>query len=332
MMYTQYLPTLHGGLESKKTTRQPKVVVLAIGSAALLSSVGLSTPSTAQAESACSIPNTIRLSDLSTISTSCSYKVSAIELPDGRQFPIPDPGYSVTLHTLVVEGEDSANDVSIDRSRSGEVTVLLGDAIAQAEIESRMNSSSTRASCTDSYNLLGFSWAGSYGWKYNSENQPSSSALDQLQAGGSRWGGFMSVCNTTLRSNATSKYQGTTSDTPLVNADLTCGFSIGGQSIVGFGPLPTGTLAATCTWRLLSLPVKSDQKYNSNYSWNVSLGCSGNVYDLRGVATHEMGHSFGLGHVDQSSGLVMKPASGPCETGQRDLGYGDALGIAALYP
>ena len=75
-------------------------------------------------------------------------------------------------------------------------------------------------------------------------------------------------------------------------------------------------------------------KFDSNDSWFVSptQNCtgSGGSQDIQNVATHELGHAVGLGHVSDTL-LTMYPHSTAGETLKRTLGNGDRTGMAHLY-
>jgi predicted Zn-dependent protease len=60
-----------------------------------------------------------------------------------------------------------------------------------------------------------------------------------------------------------------------------------------------------------------------------TTGCSGDAYDVRAVATHELGHVLGLGHATEYGGndLTMSPNLTPCNIAARSLGAGDLAGI-----
>jgi hypothetical protein len=112
------------------------------------------------------------------------------------------------------------------------------------------------------------------------------------------------------------------------------------KSVVGFGDLPSYRTGNTCVWswiqdgpdRINSTDVRLNK---SDYSWTAKVtgSCRGR-YDVESTMTHERGHAFGLGHVSESShaNLTMSSQSnGPCQTSERTLGRGDAIGLNRKY-
>lgn len=107
-----------------------------------------------------------------------------------------------------------------------------------------------------------------------------------------------------------------------------------GVSQVGWKRLSARTIALTTTWYSTDtfLAVESDQAYSTSYGW--SLSGAANRMDLQNIATHEIGHSFGLTHpetLSENSCLTMYATAGYGETHKRTLGDGDVLGIRAVY-
>lgn len=93
------------------------------------------------------------------------------------------------------------------------------------------------------------------------------------------------------------------------------------------------TIAVTTTWyyRGSGQAVESDGQYNTYYAWSTS-GASG-AMDVLNIATHEVGHTFGLNHPKGPgvSCLTMYAYANAGETQKRTLGDGDILGIQAIY-
>ena len=94
-----------------------------------------------------------------------------------------------------------------------------------------------------------------------------------------------------------------------------------------------GTIAVTYTWAYNDgRAAESDAAYNTYFNWATS-GAS-NAMDFQSIGTHEMGHTFGMGHSSTASAnscLTMYPYGANGQTYQRTLGDGDLLGIDAIY-
>jgi hypothetical protein len=81
--------------------------------------------------------------------------------------------------------------------------------------------------------------------------------------------------------------------------------------------------------------VEWDQVFNDypekGWTWG-DAAVNPTFMDFRNIATHEMGHSFGLGHSTLSyAEETMYPYASPGETKKRDLNSGDIAGINKLY-
>lgn len=137
-------------------------------------------------------------------------------------------------------------------------------------------------------------------------------------------------CRTGGRVPVALKYGGQTG-APAQVGDGLCGLN-DNRSVVAFGDLKSGVLAAACTIsedrQVLSLDIKINR---ADYRWTINPGsrsCS-RAYDVESVMTHEWGHVFGLGHVSESGSrnLTMSfTINGPCQAAERSLGRGDVLG------
>lgn len=111
-----------------------------------------------------------------------------------------------------------------------------------------------------------------------------------------------------------------------------------GTNEVYFGIIEDpNTIAVTIVWGIFSGPVKQrqlvewDQIFDEDsFTWS-SSGEAGKM-DFENISTHEIGHSFGMGH--PSSGCTeetMYAYASNGETKKRDLNAGDIAGINALY-
>jgi len=85
--------------------------------------------------------------------------------------------------------------------------------------------------------------------------------------------------------------------------------------------------------------TESDLRFNSNqneakfFATDSKPGNCSNLFDLEGIATHERGHTFGLGDINANDhpNLTMRGAAPACTLELRSLGKGDIQGLNALY-
>ncbi|MBT2502240.1 matrixin family metalloprotease [Curtobacterium sp. ISL-83] len=315
-------------------------------SAVVTTSVGAA-PAVAGTTSSCT-GSTITVDALS---TGCAVSSGTVVLPDGRRFAVPSAGTTVSSLPVAAVGAADPGDVSltntgrsgiavaVDGSWSGsEAAVRKQRAVEQhrrsltvsGPMAATTTTTTPASSCTNrTYTLLGYHWNAPVQWRSNSTGAKATDVA-AIRAGADAWTGTISTCGRTITSGARDTYLGGTTQAPAVSATGGCGAS-NGTSVTGWGPLKAGTLATTCVWSRGGVAVEVDQRYTTAYAWSSASTCSGTRFDLRGVATHEWGHAYGLGHTLQTSGLVMKPASSPCDLGQRRLGLGDAFGIDTVY-
>lgn len=284
------------------------------------------------------------------LASECHVDSGVIALDDGRTFAVPAAGVTLTAAPVAVGDTDPGDVVIANRGAAGiavQVDEVWGGsptAVRQERAAQQRRTlgptirgtvshggATTSASCgSKAYTLTGAHWESPIRWRYN----PSGAKVSKVaafQRGAEAWTGTITACGQTVQSAAVQEYLGTTKQQPSVTADGGCGTS-NSTSVVGWGTLPSKTLAVTCIWSFTDgVAFETDQRYSTSHRWGSTSTCSGNRFDLRGIATHEWGHSYGLGHTAQQSGLVMKPSSMVCDTAQRTLGLGDVRGIAALY-
>jgi hypothetical protein len=98
-----------------------------------------------------------------------------------------------------------------------------------------------------------------------------------------------------------------------------------------------GALARTTVWYNTATKAisKAEVVFDSGDKWFISskwscAGIAGSPFDIQDVATHEIGHAVGLGHVSDTK-LTMYGYAAQGETLKRSLGIGDQKGIDAIY-
>lgn len=125
-------------------------------------------------------------------------------------------------------------------------------------------------------------------------------------------------------------------------ADYTANYENGynEKNEVSFGPDSEGIIAETTVWGYFYGPPKTrelvewDMKLNTYYTWgDVVYTNNTSLMDLQNIATHELGHSAGMGDLYNTvcNQETMYGYSYNGETIKRDLNKGDIAGIQALY-
>lgn len=277
----------------------------------------------------------------------CFADDAVFESSRGGILRLPKVGGISTLSTFVVDGVDPVEEIVLHRDRFGRIAARIGKNLVGA-LSSRLSMQSQQSSaaiglavapagCSNpaEYTLLSSSWTSSYDWWYRTASAPSGASLTRIQSAISTASDGQNRCGLSIWNNSSANYKGVLGGILTNDSSGGCG-TFGGDlthSQVGWGILPTATLATTCTFGY-GIAFDVDTMFNTNYSWysgaNAS-SCPSGSYDLQGVATHEAGHAFGLGHVGLTSAQVMKPKAPSCDATQRLLGIGDATGMQALY-
>ena len=114
-----------------------------------------------------------------------------------------------------------------------------------------------------------------------------------------------------------------------------------GKNEITFAEYPEeNVIAVTIVWGYFGGPPKNreivefDMIFNTYYKWDVVTETTvGPVMDLQNIATHELGHAFGLGDLyDMSDNQeTMYGYADYLETSKRSLYNGDIMGIMSLY-
>ncbi|HEY1539022.1 MAG TPA: matrixin family metalloprotease [Solirubrobacteraceae bacterium] len=184
--------------------------------------------------------------------------------------------------------------------------------------------------CTNAqYTLWMGAWASrNYDYRINrSSFNYNDTTVASIVDGHTNWDTTSNGCGLNDITNLTSHYLGSTSAGIHTVPD--------GQSITDKGDLDNvgcaGALA--CTWLFTDAnanATETDQRFNDDYTFS-NVGAAG-AYDYESVATHESGHSIGLGHADSSNALTMYPSIAAGSTAARTLAKGDVMGLRARYP
>ncbi len=257
---------------------------------------------------------------------------------------LPAPGFAVEFSAVTTAGSAEVPDFTVYRSATGEVAtrsesshseVVHGSPAVIEEFDApvELGALATNPKC-DSYacSTTGQRWVAPVSWYYKTPAfGGTASVWNGMTAMANGYGG----CGANLSNSAAHSYLGTTT----TSANMSGGTCLAGdyKNVVDSASVlaSANTLAQACVYKTASEIVHADMRINTSFTWYLgssTTGCSGNVYDLQGVMTHESGHLFGLGHVGMETVQVMKPASYTCETGQRLLGNGDLAGMKYLYP
>lgn len=125
----------------------------------------------------------------------------------------------------------------------------------------------------------------------------------------------------------------------LSSIDTAVGLGFDDKNVVNFGPYSdNNAIAVTTVWGYFSSApstreiVEWDMLFNNYYTYgDASVNTS--VMDLQNIATHELGHSAGMGDLSSMScsAQTMFGYSGYGEIIKRDLANGDIKGIRKLY-
>jgi hypothetical protein len=242
----------------------------------------------------------------------------------------PEPGNGVWAAALQPDG--GMRVLGVETLPDGAVVIRRGPAMPAGEPEQG-------SACDDNaYTLYGESWQKTFKWYFNRKSAPSEvdedNASEALQDAVDNITGADNNCDLADRVSATNAFQGVTGDSVNIGTDSTC-LGSDGKSIMGFGNLLASNLALTCWWTSNGNIVEADTRFNkTEFLWVVNLGDSC-VYKfvVEAVATHEVGHSFGLGHVSEVAHgtLTMSTTIMACQQSERTLGLGDVRGLEALY-
>ena len=99
------------------------------------------------------------------------------------------------------------------------------------------------------------------------------------------------------------------------------------------------TIAVTTVWGYFGGPVLTreiiewDMQFNTGFAWSAAVGGVADKMDFDNIATHELGHAFGMADLYTGScgNETMFGYADNAETNKRDLNSGDIKGVSSLY-
>jgi hypothetical protein len=255
---------------------------------------------------------------------------------------VPEPGMAV-----IAEGDSSTGHqyLSVSNPRGGKL--VLGGVGKEASSEGAPKLAA-RASgpgeCRDSfYNSRDAKVYDYNRWYVNGRSIPSNLSdarvVAAMQRASANITGVHDSCGFRDAVRGRLIYEGGTGRGVNIRSNASC-TSNDYRSVVGFGDLPAGYTAFNCTWTWIqsgpNRVAHSDIRLNKyDHAWTASVtgSCRGR-FDVESSMTHERGHTFGLGEAPEGShgNLTMsEDSNGPCQTSERSLGRGDALGLNRKY-
>lgn len=177
--------------------------------------------------------------------------------------------------------------------------------------------------------------AGGYHYEARVKSMPrGSDDRKRITKGHHAWNKTDNPCGIADETSVQASYDGDTGRTVHTYADGHNVVDFGDPSVIGCSGT-RGTIVVACTQSISKdgkTAIDIDQRYTDleGKHFFATGSPDDDQVDLWSVASHETGHSFGLGHADGES-LTMYPTTMMGTTEMRDLGRGDADGLRCRY-
>ena len=256
---------------------------------------------------------------------------------------VPEPGMAVIAEAETSKGHQY---LSVGNPRGGR---LVLDGVGREPGSEAASGFGTRASgasqCGDPFYSSRDAKVYKYNrWYVNGRSIPSYlskfRAVSAMRQGAANITSVRDACGLGDGVRGRMIYEGAARDSVEITNKPSC-TSNDFKSEVGFGDLPSNYTAFHCAWvwpksgapnRVAQTDIRLN-KFDHGWTASVAGSCRGR-YDIESTMTHERGHTFGLGEASESyhGNLTMSNfTNGTCQTSERSLGKGDALGLNRKY-
>jgi hypothetical protein len=300
---------------------------------------------------ACPGATVIHAQDLPRIIPAAQCDLSGRVIVDGAvRLTVPPAGHAVMGEAMLADGDTELFEL---RTTPDGTLILrhVGDERAHGASTHGASTSggsgrSSAAACSDEeYSVTGYRDTGSHVWHYRASTTPrglSVGAVAQdLVNGSNAVTGSMNDCGLSDDVDATQSYGGNTNAGSGIDHQGTCPAAGDKQYVTDFGNLPTTMLARTC-WRGVRTAdgwweiTEADTKIRAAaalFTGAVPPSCGGSRFSIAAIMAHEVGHAFGMGHVDEAghADLTMSQITPACSVAPYSLGLGDIRGLGLLY-
>lgn len=258
---------------------------------------------------------------------------------------VPPAGQAVMGEAMLTDGDTELFEL---RTAPDGAVILrhVGDERAHGASTAGGSGAGTGRACSDEeYSVTGYRDTGGHVWNYRASTTPRGLSIgavaQDLVNGFNAVTASMNDCGLSDDVDATQSYGGNTDSGSGIDHEGTCPAAGDQRYVADFGNLPSTMLARTC-WRGMRTAdgwweiTEADTKIRSAaalFTGTVPPSCAGARFSIAAIMAHEVGHAFGMGHVDEKDhgDLTMSQVTPACSTAPYSLGLGDVRGLDLLY-